>query len=378
MRWTALLLWIGLWCMTSADAQGIIDVCPPNAIRERGATFEPGGIILTAFDSSSLWVYDIERDTRYPLPQTAPCTFNCNVSPDFQWITFLNPETFQMNKMRFSGIQRTPIARDASEVQWWSADTLLVWTPDHRAYLRPDGDMGASPRHLPVAGVRAVQPRGLWALAVRQHQGDFYRYLVNLEALADDALSAVRLAPDDDYFNAATWSPDGAYLAYVGRSAYDETAGIAGSEIFLAQPNSAIPQQMTFLFNVFGAVRINGYTPELSWSPDGTKIAFWGIDLNGANPTTDTGGGSIFVLDVTTRDIRHYCGFVTTDHTPTTPRLVWSPDSTHIAFAGNVENDDKPVLLLALDIETGVMTELSNGMFPAPNIPDVTAWGYRP
>ncbi|MDQ7036624.1 MAG: hypothetical protein Q9P01_17875 [Anaerolineae bacterium] len=67
-----------------------------------------------------------------------------------------------------------------------------------------------------------------------------------------------------------------------------------------------------------------------------------------------------------------------TDHTPNTPRLVWSPDGTHIAFAGNVRGDNKGTLLLALNIETGIFTELSDGIFPAMGQADVYAWGFAP
>jgi len=58
--------------------------------------------------------------------------------------------------------------------------------------------------------------------------------------------------------------------------------------------------------------------------------------------------------------------------------LIWSPDGTHIAFGGNIPGDDKGYLLLALDTETGIFTELSNGIFPALGTSDVIAWGLPP
>jgi hypothetical protein len=73
-----------------------------------------------------------------------------------------------------------------------------------------------------------------------------------------------------------------------------------------------------------------------------------------------------------------YCGYSTTEHTPNPPRLIWSPDSTHLAFGGNVPADDKGYLLLALDTTTGIFTELSNGLFPALGTADPVAWGLRP
>jgi hypothetical protein len=83
-------------------------------------------------------------------------------------------------------------------------------------------------------------------------------------------------------------------------------------------------------------------------------------------------------VDTLTQDVRVYCGFSTDEHTPDPPRLHWSPGGTHIAFAGNVPADDKGYLLLTLDIETGVFTELSDGVFPALGKADVVTWGLPP
>jgi hypothetical protein len=49
-----------------------------------------------------------------------------------------------------------------------------------------------------------------------------------------------------------------------------------------------------------------------------------------------------------------------------------------VAFAGDVPNDNKGALLLALNIESGVFTELSNGVYPALGQPNVIAWGRAP
>lgn len=360
---------------------GLSQRCTTPAIQPRAGEFTPGGIILTSFDADNLWVYDIAGNTRYPLPQTRPCTSNCHLSPDARWLSYLNPDTFLYNKMRLDGTQRTPlVSSSAADVRWWSAETLLVWTPDHRAYLRPEDDPLALPDYLPVRGVRAVQPGGRWGVLMEQNaEGDFVQVLLNLETRGTAEEQRVFLTEQRPFFDAAAWSPDGRYLAYVGRSAYDESVGLAGGEIFLAQPGSAIPQQATFLFREYGAVRINGHSPgALSWSPDGRYLAFWVIELLGANPEANTGNAVIHVLDVRSGQVVRYCGYATTQHTPNPPRLVWSPDSTHLAFAGAVPGDPRGALLLALTLETGALTELSAGVYPALGIPDVTAWGHAP
>jgi hypothetical protein len=189
--------------------------------------------------------------------------------------------------MRLDGTERSPLVAEATEVQWWDETTLLIWTPDHRAYLRPESDALAAPDYLPVRGIRSLQPYGRWAVYIAAENGQFNRYLLNLENRDTADEQRYLLAPDRTYFNAAAWSHDGRYLAYVGNGALDESLGIAGGEIFLASPNNAIPQQLTYLTSAYGAVRINGYAPsDLSWSPDNTRIAFWVLELTGTDPAT--------------------------------------------------------------------------------------------
>lgn len=358
---------------------GITERCPSNSIQPRGASFEPSGIILTAFDSAAVWVYNIARDTRYPLPDTRPCTSNCHLSPDYRWFTYLDPTTYTFGKMRLDGTQRSPLVAEATEVQWWDESTLLIWTPDHRAYLRPEADNLATPEYLNVHGIRSLQPYGRWGVYIAAENGQFNRYLLNLENRDTPEAQRYLLAPDRTYFNAAAWSNDGHYLAYVGNGAMDESLGIAGGEIFLASPNNAIPQQLTYLSSAYGAVRINGYAPsDLSWAPDNTRIAFWVLELSSADPANVSNNAVLHMLDIRSLEIVRYCAYTAAEHTPETPRLIWSPDGSTLAFAGNVPGDDKGALLLTVNVETGEFTELSNGMFPVFGIPQLSAWGYAP
>ncbi len=354
-------------------------VCPGTGLQLRQTSFKPGGIILAAFDRGSMWVYNIDSNRRYPLPETNPCGTNCRLSRDARWITYVDSQTQQYARMRLDGTERTPLIDYAADVEWWSEDTLLVWTPTKQAYLQKIA--GGEREYLNVRGVSLVQPGGRWGLRVEPNGDHFERFLTDLTLTTTDTPSpSIDLGTDRPYFNAAAWSRDGRWLAYVAPVIATADVNVLGSEIFGIQPGAeAVPVQWTRLAWAYGSVRINGRTStELSWSPDSRYIAFWVIALTGPDPASNTGTAVIHVLDTQSGETRSYCGFATTEHTPNPPRLIWSPDSTHIAFGGNIPGDNKGYLLLALDIESGVFTQLSEGIYPTFGGADPIAWGFGP
>jgi WD40 repeat protein len=354
-------------------------VCPGVPVQQRRPDFEPGGIILTAFDKSGIWVYNISRDVRYPLPDTRPCNRNCRLSPDARWVTYVDPRTGAYGKMRLDGTERTLLSEYAHDIEWWPDGRLLVWTPGHRAFWQTD--MGGERVYLNVEEVASVQPGGEWGVRL-EHNGDgFKRLLVNLETRGLQGIVGgdIDLGDDVPYFNASNWSPDGQQFAFAAPAVYDETVRVAGAEIFLVSPATGEIVQMTDLNGLYGAVRVNGgVRSDLQWSPDSTRIAFWVIELLGPAYESNTGSAVIHVLDTTTGLLRAYCGFTTDEFSPDPPQLRWSPDGTHLAFGGNIPGDDKGYLLLALDTETGIFTELSNGIYPVVGTADVIAWGLPP
>ena len=181
------------------------------------------------------------------------------------------------------------------------------------------------------------------------------------------------------YYSASAWSPDGQWLTYIVPVQMDGS-DLESSEIFGVRPVAGgQPEQWTDLKATYGSIRINGLTSgDLSWSPDSNYIAFWVIKMSGASPESDGQDATLHVLNTHTHEIKVYCGFSTTEHTPNPPRLIWAPDSTHVALGGNVPGDDKGYLLLALDIQSGVFTALSEGIYPTLGGANPVAWGYAP
>lgn len=360
------------------------EICPARGIQTAGAGFQPGGIILTSFDRTALWVLDLDSGRRYPLPETSPCGRNCRLSPDARWITYFNHLTNAFNKMRLDGTQRSMVSEYAADVEWWADGVYLIWTPGHQAYLMPDGGAsGAAERdYLNVESVISVQPGGHWGVALEPNGEGFERMLVNLELRGMEANGIgdgrVNLGADLAYFNAHGWSPDGRWLAFVAPT-LDETGAVIGSELYGISPGDETPVQWTHLTEQMGAARINGLAVgELSWSPDSTRVAYWVMEMTGADPAVDAGAAVIHLFDITTQEETIFCGYSTVEHTPNPPRLIWSPDGTHLAFAGNVPADDKGYLVLVLDVATGQFISLSEGVYPALGAPDLVAWGLPP
>ncbi|MBE0690538.1 MAG: hypothetical protein IH587_10510 [Anaerolineae bacterium] len=357
----------------TAKAQlGIRNLCPAIEIQARGATYEPGGIILTTFDRNNLWVYDIDRDRRYPLPETFPCTYNCRLSPDMRWLVYFNDLTNAYNRMRLDGTQRSLVSEYAAAVEWWSSDTWLVWTPGLHAYL-----IGADGTRTPldVTSMISVQPGGNWGLAIEADGDHFQRTLVNM----NDRTQRIDLGVDLTYFDDYGWSPDGTRFAYVAPIFTNDDEIPDGSELLMATTADGTIVQLTRLLEAYGTARINGLAAgELHWSPDGSEIAFWLVDLGGFDPVETALTATLHIVDVNTGAVRKFCHFETEAHTPNPPRIVWSPDSTHIAFGADIPGDEKPNLLLALDTETGIFTILSEGIYPALGAPDVAVWGLPP
>lgn len=356
--------WIGFAPPSAvlALAQTTLPVCPEAPIQPRSAAFSPGGIIITAFDSSAIWVYEIDRNRRYPLPDTEPCGAQCRLSPDGRWLSYRNPLTNSFFKMRLNGTQRTALVdTPAADVRWWSADTLLVWTPEKRAYLRPEASDDRE--YLPSAAVADIQPGGRHALRPGLRGEQFIYYIVDLGA-PHTPLQTLGAA------TALAWSPDGLWLAYVLTSPM-------GAQVFgIPADASRSAEAWTEAGQGERVTAINGIvSAPLAWAPNSRALAYWVVGEAAAEEASEA---RIHILDIPRRVVRQYCGIVLPDSPSGLPRLIWSPDSTHLALGANLPDDDRGALLLALSVESGQFTILSEGLAPVFGGTNPIAWGSSP
>lgn len=353
----------------------IRQLCPSVGIQPIN-NFDGEGIIITTFSRDAMWAFDINRNRRFPLQNTSPCSSNCHLSPDSTWITFYDTFTRHISMMRLNGDERTPISANVSEIVWWTDELFLIWDRQGKAYLQDSiGDIIQVIEHNNLVN---IQPNGTLALSLSYDIEDekFYRLLHDI---GQEESENILLGEDRQYFNASVWSPDGDWLAFVDIGRFDPIVGINGGEIYAFNTSTSEITQWTNLNATYGAVRINGHDRGgLSWSPDGTQLAFWVIELLSPSLISNTGQAVIHILDIETGDITAYCGIFVNDLTPNPPHLVWSPNSDYLAFGADLPDNNDGQILLALNSETGVFTQLSSGLFPTQGSPSVVAWGNLP
>jgi len=347
-------------------------------VQPRSPDFAASGLIVTTFSRDAIWVVDLDRQMRYPLPETRPCAPNCRPSPDRRRLLYVSPETATFWTMRPDGLDRRPaFPYFVSGLDWWDETHWLVWPTAGRPAIYPIDvpSEEAEPVRLADFDTFSIQPGGYHGLRLVQGAAEWpVLELVNLEDGA--ALPLLEVRP---YSGGAAWSPDGARLVYIGRGEYDPAVGLAGAEIFVVEPGAAGAVRVTNLTGRYGAARLSGEQTihALSWSPDGRYLAFWVMEIIGPDMAANIGHAVIHVLDTMSGKITAYCGFATNRASPRLPALVWSPDGRYIAFGVDVPEDDRAALLLVLDTLSGDYTEVSEGMYAAYGTYDPVMWGVR-
>ena len=345
--------------------------------RKPAIDFPGGGVIVTTLSRDAIWVIDLDRPARYPLEQTLPCGPNCRPSPDHRDLLYVEPSLATFWLMAVDGTNRRPaFPYYVSELDWWDATHWLVWPTAGRPAIYPVD--GGDPQRFADYHVYSLQPGGYWGLRLEPADSEYpLLQLVNVETGATQDLLLAQ-----PYTNGAYWSPDGSRLAYLGLGERDRSLNQRGAELYLITPGDpAGGVRLTDLTGAYGAVRIAGLQEAraVSWSPDGTRLAFWVMEIVGPDEAADVGQAVVHVLDVASGQITVYCGFgVTLDpDAPSVPALIWSPDGRYLAFGVEIPGDDRAALLLGLDTESGDNYELSEGIYAAYGTYDPVMWGIK-
>jgi Tol biopolymer transport system component len=104
------------------------------------------------------------------------------------------------------------------------------------------------------------------------------------------------------------------------------------------------------------------YIRDLSWSPDGSKIAFW--LQTGENPM-DVGDEHLAIYDATNEKVTEYCiyGDSVSFHSQSrVPAPIWSPDGTQVLVQNLYSENLSKVFLL--DIDQNRVVEIAKNKKP--------------
>ncbi len=136
-----------------------------------------------------------------------------------------------------------------------------------------------------------------------------------------------------------TWSPDGKKFAIP--SPKQQTWKIlTASDLFTINMDGTIRELTTF--NQRYPFANVGDHP--SWSPDGSRIAYWLQISNVANADTENLRQWLAITDTTTLDTQIYC--MSPNRPSSGSDIIWSPDSTQVIVNTEILNKKvKPVLV---------------------------------
>jgi Tol biopolymer transport system component len=163
--------------------------------------------------------------------------------------------------------------------------------------------------------------------------------LVNVADGSEVALPEERLG----YLPA--WSPGGTQIVFRAFVGEPDEAGYRESELFLMNSDGSNVRQLTDR---------PGPDVDPAWSPDGSRIAWWGQDPQ--TESSQTRPNRIFMLDVQS-------GEVTELGEGADP--VWSPDGQRIAFILQEQPEEDTFRaapnadIWVMDIETGARSQLT-------------------
>lgn len=245
---------------------------------------------------------------------------------------------------------------DTKDFEWWptwSRDRqrlgFIAWpappegqgaTPEATTAATTAGTATATPAGTPtVAPVETVSPEDI----IRRHI-----VVANADGSGQRAIGDSILL--QSYSSGFSWSPDASRIIYMAALDPTQRPLRAKLRVLNVADGSEIPLTEERL----------GFLP--AWSPDGTKVAFGAFV--GELDENSEGESEIFLMNSDGSNLRQVTNRPGTDVQP-----VWSPDGTRLAWWGEEPQSDPTQtatdVLFMMDVASGKITELGEGSEPA-------------
>jgi Tol biopolymer transport system component len=147
-----------------------------------------------------------------------------------------------------------------------------------------------------------------------------------------------------DFGKFHVWSPDDKRIAFATNTGQN---GRIDDELFVLDNTGALTQ-LTHLSDSEFYSKITG----LSWSPDGSQIAYW---VDRYNRQSESNSSHLFVTNTITRESRQFCDIKIPggDYFSNMENPVWSPDGKYLLATLTNSVNEQNTIVIIIDITSG-------------------------
>jgi hypothetical protein len=219
-------------------------------------------------------------------------------------------------------------------------------------------DDGDGPRPVSPPSPQPIVPHANGQILFRIGGGDGPSWT---DTIQPDGTGRRTFIPPEEYSSNKTWSPDGAQLAYVDLAVGGSKSadGYPHFAIMVADADGSNARELSRGVN-------DRWPPWLTWSPDGTQIAFSSLPPDDPSDNCIPGGDfmcptDIYVMNVDGSGIHRITNDPMAEFQP-----IWSPDGTRIAFVRQTDATSSATGVFVMDadgsnrMEVAVTDEGSN------------------